>query len=127
MTITRNIGDKDQVLGKPVLADGATPSSATLSSQAYSSDNIAVFTVDPDPNNAGGDVITAVGAGTATLKETATATETDGRTGNIQGLLTVIVNAPLPPQATEIVFTVTPIIASGGNPAPPAPPPPPLP
>lgn len=103
------------VLGSPVDAN-LNPSKATLSSTVYTSSDPTVFTVVPDPNTPGGAIITPVGSGlnatttsvTATLTETALATEPDGTTTEtIQGVATVVVSAaaPQPPVAASIVFT----------------------
>lgn len=95
---------KASVLGSPVTAAGS-PSQATLSNPVYSSSDESVFTVADDPAVPGGAIITASGAGTATLTETATATELDGKTTeSIQGSATIIVVAPVDP-AASIVFT----------------------
>lgn len=102
------------VIGSPVTADGTTPSRATLSSVVYTSSDSTVFTVAPDPNVPNGAIITAVAnppAGTtvsATLTETATATEPDGTTTeSITGVATIILSAPpvVPPVAAALVFT----------------------
>ena len=101
------------VIGSPVKADG-TPSKAALSGVSYSSSDSSVFTVAPDPKTPNGAIITAVAnppAGTtasATLTETATATEPDGTTTEkIQGVATIILTAVVvpPPPAAAIVFT----------------------
>lgn len=95
------------VIGTPVTAAGG-PSLATLSAATYASSDPTVFTVASDPNVPNGAIITAVGSGTATLTETATATEPDGVTkDNIQGStsITVGIVAPPPPVATSIGFT----------------------
>jgi hypothetical protein len=102
-------GQLVNVFGTPVIADGITPSTATLSNQAYLSSDTTIFTVAPDPNTPGGTIITSVGVGSATLTETAIATESDGKTTeNIQGVATIVVTtAPPPPspRAASIVFT----------------------
>lgn len=101
-------------IGSPVIADGVTPSKATLSSQAYASSDPAVFTVAADPATPGGAIITAVAnpaqgaSASATLTETATATEPDGTTTEIiQGVATIILNGPpvVIPPAAALVFT----------------------
>lgn len=100
---------KVSVIGSPVLADGLTPSAAVLSAFIYTSSDPTVFTVTPDPNVAGGAIITGVSAGTATLTETATATEPDGTTTeSVQGVATIVLTSappPPPPPAASIVFT----------------------
>jgi len=102
------------VIGSPVIADGVTPSKATLSSVSYTSSDPTVFTVAADPATPNGAIITAVAnppAGTtasATLTETATATEPDGTTTEvITGTATIILSAPpvVPPVAAALVFT----------------------
>lgn len=101
------------VIGSPVKADGTT-SQATLSNPQYVSSDPTVFTVAPDPATPNGAVITAVAnpaAGTtasATLTETATATEPDGTmTEVITGVATIILSAPVvaPAPAAALVFT----------------------
>ena len=92
------------VLGNPVTATGG-PSQATLSGVSYTSSDPTVFTVAPDPATPNGAIITGVGAGTATLSETATATELDGKTTeSISGGATIIVSGPSEP-AASIAFT----------------------
>ena len=101
------------VIGSPVLADGVTASKAALSTQIYSSSDVTVFTVAPDPNVPGGAIITAVAnppAGTtasATLTEEAVATEADGTTEVVTGTVTIILSAPVvsPDPAAALVFT----------------------
>lgn len=99
------------VIGTPVLADGVTPSKATLSNQVFTSSDPTIGTVTPDPSGA---IITAVanpapGSSVSfTLTETATATEPDGTTTEqIQGVATIVLSAPSapPPPAAAIVFT----------------------
>jgi len=92
------------VIGNPVTVSGA-PSQATLSGVSYTSSDSTVFTVAPDPSTPNGAIITGVGAGTATLSETATATELDGKTTEtISGGATIIVSSP-PEPAASIAFT----------------------
>lgn len=97
------------VLGSPVTADGTTPSTAKLSNISYSSSDPSIFTVADDPAVPGGAIITGVAAGTATLTETALATEPDGTTTEqIQGVATIVLTStppPPPPVAASIVFT----------------------
>lgn len=108
MQTTLTVGNSRQVSGGPVNISG-DPSKATLSSQTFTSSDSTVFTVTPDPAVPGGAIITSVGAGTATLTETALATEPDGTTTEtIQGVATVVVSVappPPPPVAASIVFT----------------------
>lgn len=97
------------VIGSPVISDGITSSSATLSNTTYTSSDPTVFTVAPSTSTTNGAVITVVGPGSATLTETATATEADGiTTEQIQGVATIVVAAappPPPPPAASLVFT----------------------
>ena len=99
---------KVTVIGSPVDANG-NPSGAKLSSVSYTSSDPTVFTVAPDPTVPNGAVITAVAPGSATLTESATATEPDGTTTEtIQGVATIILTAappPPPPPAAGLVFT----------------------
>lgn len=116
MQTTLVVGQSVPIIGTPVIADGVTPSRATLSNQQYTSSDPTIFTVAADPSTPGGAIITSVAAATpsgarsATLTETATATEPDGTTTEvIQGVMTVVVNdapPPPPPPAASIVFTV---------------------
>ena len=96
------------VNGSPVDISG-NPSKATLSSQTYSSSDLSIFTVAPDPSVPGGAIITGVAPGTATLLETALATEPDGTTTEqIQGVATIVLTSappPPPPVAASITFT----------------------
>ena len=109
MTSTLVQGQKETVIGSPVQADGVTPSQATLSNTNYTSSDPTVFTVSPDPATPNGAIIQSVGVGSATLTETATATEPDGKTTEqIQGTATIVVTAappPPPPPAASLVFT----------------------
>lgn len=95
------------VIGNPVISDGVTPSQATLSSTSYISSDLTVFTVAPDPSTPNQAIVTIVGAGSATLSETATATETDKATETISGTATIVVTAvaPPPPPAASLVFS----------------------
>lgn len=102
------------VIGSPVQADGVTPSQATLSTQTYVSSDETIFTVAADPSVPGGAIITALAqpdtgvSVSATLTETALATELDGTTTEtIQGLATIIINGPpvVIPPAAALVFT----------------------
>lgn len=123
-----SVGWTVTVLGIPLKADG-TQSLATLSNQAYQSSDPTVFTIAIDPNNAGGAIITLVGSPTsgasitATLTETATATEPDGTTVNvITGSDTLsFLGGGGPPTgvATSIGFTYGTPAAPGTIPVPP--------
>ena len=102
---------KVSVIGAPLNSAGG-PSPATLSNQVYTSSDPTVFTVAPDPSTPGGAIITAVNLTadvSATLTETATATEPDGKTTEqIQGVATIILTGappPPPPVASSIGFT----------------------
>ena len=96
------------VIGSPEDVND-NPSKATLTAPVYTSSDLTIFTVAPDPTTLNGAIITAVGAGSATLTETATATEPDGTTTEqIQGVDTIVVSAvppPPPPPAVKLVFT----------------------
>lgn len=105
------------VIGVPIDATGAL-SPAQLSNGVYQSSDPAVFTVTNDPNAPGGAIITAVGnpapgsSVSATLTESATATEPDGSTTeNITGSATIILATavqppppPAPAAAIQFVF-----------------------
>lgn len=108
MNFALQVGQSVSVIGTPLNASGQ-PSPATLSNQVYSSSDQTIFTVVPDPSTPGGAIITSVGAGSATLTETATATEPDGvTTEQIQGVATGVVTTappPPPPPAASIGFT----------------------
>ena len=109
MTFSMLSNQSVSVIGSPVIADGVTPSNATLSAQTYTSSDPTIFTVALDPAVPGGAIITGVGPGSATLTETATATEPDGTTTEtIQGVATIVLTlAPPPPPApaASLVFT----------------------
>ncbi len=113
MQFTMLASQKVSVLGSPVTAQvdpsgNAVASTATLSNVQYSSSDPAIFTVSPDPAVPNGAIVTGVAAGTATLTETATATEPDGvTTEQIQGVATIILTSlPVPvPVAAAIEFT----------------------
>ena len=99
------------VIGFPVKADGS-PSRATLSSVSYSSSDSTVFTVAADPNVVNGAIITAVAnppegtTASATLTETATATEPDGTTTEVvTGVATIILSVPPAAPAAALTFT----------------------
>ena len=108
MQVTNAAGSPStvSVLGTPVDVNGNS-SQAALSGTSYVSSDLSVFTVAPDPNVPGGAIITAVAAGTATLTETATATEPDGvTTEQVQGVATIILTtAPPPPPAPAAAIT----------------------
>jgi hypothetical protein len=101
------VGFSVQVSGKPKQAD-QSDSPAKLSLVSFTSSDPAVFTVAPDPTVDGGGIVTSVGPGSATLIESATATEPDGTTTNvITGSATVVVSpaVPVPGIATSIELT----------------------
>jgi hypothetical protein len=108
MQFTLIAGQIVSVIGSPVDIAG-NPSKAVLSNQVYTSSDPSIFTVAADPGTPGGAIITALAGGTATLLETALATEPDGTTTeNIQGVATIIVTPttpPPPPVAAAIAFT----------------------
>lgn len=93
------------VIGSPIDSDG-NPSLASLSLTNYASSDPNVFTVTPDPATPNGAVMTFVGAGTATLTETVTATEPDGTTTEqIQGVATIVLTVIATGVAASIVFS----------------------
>lgn len=108
MTFSMLATQSVSVIGSPVIADGVTPSKATLTNTTYTSSDPTVFTVAVDPNTPNGAIVTGVAAGTATLTETATATEPDGTTTEqVQGVATIVLTATIPPTppAASLVFT----------------------
>ena len=102
------VGQTVSAIGSPVDVNDK-PSAATLSATVYTSSDTTIFTVAPDPATPNGAIITAVGAGSATLTETATATEPDGATTEqIQGVDTIVVSAvPPPPPLPAVKLTFT--------------------
>lgn len=108
MQFTMLANQKVSVIGTPVDGNG-NPSKATLTGQSYTSSDSTIFTVSPDPNVPGGAIITGVAPGTATLTETAVATEPDGTTTEkVQGVATIVLTAappPPPPVAAALTFT----------------------
>ena len=107
MTFTMLPTQSVSVIGNPVDANN-NPSLATLSVISYSSSDSTVFTVSADPNTTNGAIITGVGPGTATLTETATATEPGGIiTEQIQGTATIVLTSTTPPVgvAASLAFT----------------------
>lgn len=116
------VGFSVQVSGSPVQADGTTPSTATLSNVTYTSSDPTVFTVAPDPTVAGGGIVAAIGAGSATLTESATATEPDGSTTEvITGSATIVVTPVIPTPGVAAA-----LVLSFGAPFPTPPPNPPV-
>ena len=107
MTFTMLATQSVPVVGSPVKADG-TPSTATLSNTSYASSDSTVFTVAADPSTPNGAIVTGVAAGSATLTESATATEPDGTTTEvITGSATIVLTAAPPPPpapAAALVF-----------------------
>ncbi len=81
----------------PTLADG-TPSTAVLSAASFASSDPTVFTVAAD-----GVTVVSVGAGTASITGTCTATEADGTVHTISMATpdTVTVTAAPPPPAPQ--------------------------
>ena len=117
MQSTLIAGQTESVIGVPYNGlTPPTPSPATLSSAVYTSSDPTVFTVAVDPSTPNGAILTAVGSAlsvtvqsvSATLTETALATEPDGTTTEtIQGVATITVTAappPPPPVAASLVF-----------------------
>jgi len=83
----------------PVLADGVTPSLATLSGVSYTSSDATVLTAVADTVNPNAVVITGLGVA-------GSATEPDGTTTEvILGVVTVILAVPPPAPAAALVFT----------------------
>ena len=99
------------------------PSQATLSNLSFLSSDPTIFTVAPDPSTPNGGIVTAVGAGTASVSATALATEPDGKTTEtISGTDTVTVTAvtppPPPPPAATLSFSWgTPVTPGAATPA----------
>ena len=107
MTFTMLPTQSVSVIGNPVDANN-NPSLATLSGISYSSSDSTVFTVSADPNTTNGAIITGVGPGTATLTETATATEPGGIiTEQIQGTATIVLTSTTPPVGVAASLTFT--------------------
>ena len=108
MQFTMLATQKVAVIGSPLDTNG-NPSKATLSSTVYTSSDPSVFTVAADPATPGGAIMLGVGAGTATLTETALATEPDGTTTEtVQGVATIVITSappPPPPVAASLTFT----------------------
>lgn len=115
------VGFSVQASGSPVQADGTTPSAATLSNVVFASSDPTIFTVAPDPTVAGGGIVAAIGAGSATLTMTALATEPDGTTTEtITGSATVVVTPVIPTPGIAAA-----LVLSFGAPFPTPPPNPP--
>lgn len=108
MQFTMLATQKVAVIGSPLDTNG-NPSRATLSGTVYTSSDPSVFTVAADPATPGGAIMLGVGAGTATLTETALATEPDGTTTEtVQGVATIVITSappPPPPVAASLTFT----------------------
>jgi uncharacterized protein YjdB len=100
-------GQSVSAVVSPVIADGVTPSQATLSGVSFTSSDPTVGTVAGDPNVPAGCVITGLGApGSFIVTASATATEPDGTTTEvITGAVTVILSTPGPAPAAALVFT----------------------
>lgn len=100
-----NPGQSVSFTVSPVDAQG-NPSHATLSAVSFASADPTVFTVVPDPNTPNGGIVTAVGAGSAVITATATATEPDGvTTEQVSGTDTVNVLSTPPPPAAGLSFS----------------------
>lgn len=106
MTFTMLPGQSVPAVVSPVIADGVTPSRATLSNVTFTSSDTTVLTVAPDPSNPNGVIVTGLGnAGSAIVTGTALATEPDGvTTETIMGVVTVILATPPPAPAAALVF-----------------------
>lgn len=123
MEIDISVGQSVAVRADPGIT-ATQLSTAKLTGVQFSSDNPAVFTVVPDPNNAQGCILTAVGAGTANLTVSGHATETSGVSEDLTVTASVVVTAVVvnPPVATTLILTVGTAVSTG-NPVPPVPPP----
>jgi len=99
------VGQSVADIVSPVKADGSA-SLATLSNVTYTSADPSVFTTAPDPNVPNGAIITSVGAGTANITYSATATEADGTANTITGADTIVVTAAPPPPPQPAVALV---------------------
>ena len=106
MTCTMLPAQQVSAVVSPVLADGTTPSQATLSAQVYTSSDSTILTAVQDPTNPNAVIVTGLGlAGTAIVTATATATEPDGVTTEvITGAVTVILAGAAPSVAAALVF-----------------------
>src|SRR5271166_5000105 len=82
MNFTLNPGNQVPFSVAPLLADGVTPSQATLSNVSFTTSG--PFSVAPDPSNPNGGILTCpagtTSGATDNLIGVATATETDGVT-----------------------------------------------
>lgn len=112
--VTLNPGQTVKFTVSPFDAHG-NPSQATLSGLSFTSSDLTVFTVVPDPAVVNGGIVTALTPATlpdaAAITAQATATEPDGKTTEtITGTDTVtVVSAtpppPPPPVAASLSFT----------------------
>lgn len=84
------------------------PATATLSGLSVTSSDPTIFTAALDPSNPLGVIVTAVGAGTANLQASATATEKDGTAHTVTGDATGVVTPAAAAQAASLVFTFGP-------------------
>ena len=120
MTFTMLPTQQVSAVVSPVLADGTTPSQATLSAQSFTVSDPTVMTAVQDPTNPNAVIVTGLGvAGSAIVTASATATEPDGVTTEvITGAATVILAGAGPGTgvAAALVFTfgtpVTPVPAT---------------
>lgn len=118
MTFTMK-GNQSQRFGLvPVLADGVTPSQATLSNVSFTSSNPTdlVVTPDTDPTNPGGCICGGQGNEDVGVVVTAqaTATEPDGTTtevivGAITIILTPVAPPPPPPPSVAAALVFVPL------------------
>lgn len=107
MTATMLPTDTKRSTVSPVMADGVTPSTATLSAISFTSSDPTIATATPDTTNPATVVLTGLGKpGTVIITSSATATEPDGTTTEvITGSLTLILAVPPPAPAAALVFS----------------------
>lgn len=100
----------------PIKGDG-TPSSAVLSGTSFTTSDVNVFTIAPDPNTPDGFIITSVTPGSAVISGTVVATELDGRVHTIPITpdTVTVTETPPPPEPPAVAAGVT-----FGTPQPPA-------
>jgi len=120
MTFTLAAGQESLFTVAPLLADGVTPSTATLSSLAFNTAGPFVVKTSVNPNS--GIIQCPAGTATAatdTLTGTATATEPDGvTTEQISGTVSLVAGpgtTPPPPVAASLGFTFGPAQPIGTN------------
>ena len=99
------VGQVAQGIVAGLLADGVTPSGATLSNLTFtdSAPGVSSGVLDTTTPNAIDE--TAVAAGTETLNFTATFTDTNGATGTASGSCTITVTAPNTPLTSSLSIT----------------------